>query len=99
MRNFGINSCSAGDCVPPATAGVTPRDGPSRSMHPLPRIAHVIHSGAVGGGPRIVLDLATRAPGQHVVISADDGPLLTDARGAGLETRILPYAGEFSFSR
>lgn len=61
-------------------------------------IAHVIHSGAVGGGPRVVLDLATRVPGRYTIIAADDGPLLTDAASAGIDTFSLRFAGEFSFA-
>jgi glycosyltransferase involved in cell wall biosynthesis len=60
------------------------------------RILHVIHSGAIGGGPRVVLDLATRCPGVHEIATAADGPLLDDARLASLQTFRLPHAGEFS---
>jgi len=60
------------------------------------RILHVIHSGAIGGGPRVVLDLAARCPGHHTIATAADGPLLGDARSAGLQTFRLPYSGELS---
>jgi glycosyltransferase involved in cell wall biosynthesis len=60
------------------------------------RILHVIHSGAIGGGPRVVFDLATRCPGRHTIATAEDGPLLDDAHAAGLQTVRLPCAGEYS---
>lgn len=62
------------------------------------RIAHVIHSGAIGGGPRVVLDLVRHVPAEHTVITAGDGPLLNDAAGAGAATLRLRHTGEFSFA-
>lgn len=67
-------------------------------MRPSLSVCHVIHSGAIGGGPRVVLDLVTRVPAKHTVISSDDGPLLRDAATLGITTRRLPYAGKFSFA-
>jgi glycosyltransferase involved in cell wall biosynthesis len=66
---------------------------------PAPRkVLHVIHSGAIGGGPRVVLELATRCPGRHTIASIEDGPLLADAGAAGLETIRLSHAGKYSMS-
>jgi glycosyltransferase involved in cell wall biosynthesis len=60
------------------------------------KVLHVIHSGAIGGGPRVVLELATRCPGRHSIATIDDGPLLADAWAAGLATIRLPHAGKYS---
>lgn len=67
-------------------------------MSQSPRVLHVIHSGAIGGGPQVVLDLATAVKGTHVVVSAADGPLLDDARERGIEVMELTRSGEFSFA-
>lgn len=67
-------------------------------MPPSPRICHLIHSGTVGGGPRVVLALARHVPGRHNICAPDDGPLLRDALAGGAETARLRFAGEFSFA-
>jgi len=66
-------------------------------MSPLPKIVHVIHSGAIGGGPRVLLDIATHTSYDHVVVAPDDGPLLAMAAEVGLETRQLRHSGKYSF--
>lgn len=66
-------------------------------MSSLPKIVHVIHSGAIGGGPRVLLDIATHTAYDHVVVAPDDGPLLAMAAEAGLETRQLRHSGKYSF--
>ena len=63
------------------------------------KVLHVIHSGAIGGGPRVVLDLAANCPGSHTIASMADGPLLGDARDAGIATIQLRHAGKISMSR
>lgn len=66
-------------------------------MSPLPKIVHVIHSGAIGGGPRVLLDIAMHTSFDHVVVAPGDGPLLALAAEAGVETRRLPHSGKYSF--
>ncbi|MGI8825174.1 MAG: glycosyltransferase [Chloroflexota bacterium] len=66
-------------------------------MSHSPRVVHVIHSGAVGGGPRVVLSLATGVPGEHVIAAPADGPLLADAQREGVDTARLPRGGKYSF--
>src|SRR5437588_3582578 len=67
-------------------------------MPKSPKVLHVIHSGAIGGGPKVVLGLAMRLGGHQSIAAPDDGPLLRDAAAAGLGTFRLPFAGEFSFA-
>jgi glycosyltransferase involved in cell wall biosynthesis len=62
------------------------------------KILHLIHSGAVGGGPKVVLELASRLPGSHTILTADDGPLLADAARKGIATELLRFSGEYSFA-
>lgn len=62
------------------------------------RILHVVHSGAIGGGPAVILNLIKGVPARHSVCTANDGPLLAEARKLGAETCALPWAGEFSFA-
>jgi len=61
------------------------------------RVVHVIHSGAIGGGPAVVLSLATHLPADHVIMAADDGPLLHDAASAGAKVIPLRHTGKYSF--
>lgn len=67
-------------------------------MKPSPRVLHVIHSGAIGGGPQVVLNLVSHVTAHHTVAAPDDGPLLRDAAAAGAETMQLRRTGEFSFA-
>jgi glycosyltransferase involved in cell wall biosynthesis len=62
------------------------------------RVTHVIHSGAVGGGPAVVLGLAKNVPGEHTIVAPDDGPLPADARDAGISVTRLRWGGEYSFA-
>lgn len=51
------------------------------------RVLHVVHSGAHGGGPRLVGDLARADDGhEHAVASAGDGPLLGTLDRDGITT-------------
>src|SRR5579859_1900825 len=61
------------------------------------RVLHVIHSGAIRGGPQVVLNLVSRLKAEHTVASPNDGPLLDDVRNQGASTITLRRAGEFSF--
>lgn len=55
------------------------------------QILHLIHSGAIGGGPKIVYALATyfsQGVWQSVVICSDDGPLKRELESKGI--RVIP---------
>ncbi|MCW5851729.1 MAG: glycosyltransferase family 4 protein [Anaerolineae bacterium] len=59
------------------------------------RLVHVIHSGVVGGGPRMVLALAAQfnhGLWRSTVICSNDGPLGADLRAAGVDVIHLPLA-------
>ena len=61
------------------------------------KVVHVIHSGAIGGGPAVVLSLATLLDADQLVLCADDGPLLRDAAAAGVDVTALSHTGKYSF--
>src|SRR5947209_8003351 len=82
---------------PPASAGSRRRRRPSTCMPRPLKIVHLIHSGAIGGGPQVVLDLATSVAAFHTIVVPDDGPLLSDAARQGIETVRLEFAGKVSF--
>jgi glycosyltransferase involved in cell wall biosynthesis len=59
---------------------------------PTYKILHVLHSGAIGGGPRILNALAThfnQAPWQSQVICSNDGPLGQDLKALGVSVYYL----------
>jgi glycosyltransferase involved in cell wall biosynthesis len=59
---------------------------------PTYQILHVIHSGAIGGGPRILNALAThfnQAPWQSQVICSNDGPLGEDLKALHIPVHYL----------
>jgi glycosyltransferase involved in cell wall biosynthesis len=64
------------------------------------RLCHVIHSGAVGGGPKIVKDVVelARDRGFHnIVVCGRDGPLASDLTHMGVETYTWIHTGKWSF--
>lgn len=67
----------------------------SSTSRQVRRLVHVIHSGVVGGGPRMVFALATHfnhGLWRSTVICSDDGPLGADLRAAGVEVIPIPLA-------
>jgi glycosyltransferase involved in cell wall biosynthesis len=65
------------------------------------KLCHVIHSGAVGGGPRILKDAVelARDRGFHnIVACGQDGPLSSELVQMGVETHVLSHTGKWSFS-
>lgn len=60
---------------------------PSSHLLPPHHIIHILHSGAIGGGSRMVYGLASHfntPPWQSTVIVSPDGPLGPDLRAAGV---------------
>ena len=67
----------------------------------LPRtVLHILDSGAIGGGPRVLL-AAARGMREHnwlsSVVCGNDGPLGADLRAAGIPTTEMSIAGQFRF--
>lgn len=66
------------------------------------KIVHVIHSGAIGGGPSVLTECvaAARQRGfENSVICGADGPLAAALEQQGVPTRVLRHAGKWSFAR
>jgi glycosyltransferase involved in cell wall biosynthesis len=71
----------------------------STTIKPI-TLCHVIHSGAVGGGPRILKDAVelAREHGFHnIVVCGRDGPLVFELTQMGVETHVLSHTGKWSF--
>ena len=67
-----------------------------------PRVLFLLHSGAIGGGPRFLRTLArlARQEGYAVrVLVGADGPLLGQLRGDGFEVETLPLGTARRFAR
>lgn len=67
----------------------------SVARSPARRLVHIIHSGAVGGGPRMVFALATHFnhdSWRSTVICSEDGPLNANLRAAGVHVIPMPLA-------
>jgi glycosyltransferase involved in cell wall biosynthesis len=65
-------------------------------------VIHIIDSGAIGGGPRVLLSAARglRAYGwQSGLICGNDGPLAENARKAGIAAQAQPIVGQVRFAR
>jgi N-acetylglucosaminyl-diphospho-decaprenol L-rhamnosyltransferase len=58
----------------------------------LPRVLFISYSAALGGAERVLLDWAAGMPGE-AVLACPDGPLLGQARAAGLSALVLPARG------
>ncbi len=65
-------------------------------------VIHIIDSGAIGGGPRVLLSAARglKTYGwQSELICGNDGPLAENARRAGIAAQALPIVGQVRFAR
>lgn len=64
-----------------------------------PRILHILHSSAIGGGPVSVklLALGTRAEFEPVVVSSGEADLPAQLEAAGVEFHALPLTTKWSF--
>lgn len=72
----------------------------SSSLSHRTKLCHVIHSGAIGGGPRILSDcveLAERAGFDNMVVCGKDGPLSATLQKRGVKVYTLPWTGKWSF--
>lgn len=80
---------------------VTAAGGGLRSapLEHRPKILHILHSSAIGGGPASVkmLALGARSGFEPVVISSGEGTLPDELRAAGVEFHALPLATKWSF--
>jgi glycosyltransferase involved in cell wall biosynthesis len=74
------------------------RDRPAEAEH-RPRILHLLHSSAIGGGPNSVrmLALGTRADFEPIVVSSGEGDLPRQLAAGGVEFHALPLATKWSF--
>ena len=65
-------------------------------------VIHIIDSGAIGGGPRVLLSAARglKTYGwQSELICGNDGPLAENARRAGIAAQALSIVGQVRFAR
>lgn len=65
-------------------------------------VIHIIDSGAIGGGPRVLLSAARglKTYGwRSELICGDDGPLADNARKAGIDAQARPIVGQAPFAR
>jgi glycosyltransferase involved in cell wall biosynthesis len=64
-----------------------------------PKILHVLHSSAIGGGPNSVrmLALGTRTEFQPIVVSSGEGDLPEQLAAGGVEFHALPLSTKWSF--
>ncbi|HEX5441429.1 MAG TPA: glycosyltransferase [Ktedonobacterales bacterium] len=65
-------------------------------------VIHIIDSGALGGGPRVLLSAARGLMTygwRSKLICGDDGPLAENARRAGIAAQAQPIAGQLRFAR
>jgi glycosyltransferase involved in cell wall biosynthesis len=64
-----------------------------------PKILHLLHSSALGGGPNSVrmLALGTRADFEPIVVSSGEGDLAEQLAAGGVEFHALPLATKRSF--
>jgi len=78
-----------------------PQDEFTASFPEPVRVIHVIHSGATGGGPRVLMDCVEMAASrgvENIVVCGSDGPLAADLQSRHVQTYLLSRTGKLSFA-